>query len=284
MTRKYYLDPETPAKDVVGYYFCNEVIANPFYHTHNYCEIILIIDGELIHHVNSHTLTLKKMNLSFIRADDVHKFETPKGVFATGYNIGIPQKILQETVDYLGVDFSIISEPNLPHTIALLPDVFNKYVNMVKNLHAEPLNYEHGLNIKIFFAELLRLFFISPHSINTINDNLVPFWFTSLINDFEKNNFFIEGLQKLIECSNVNQSYLNRCFKKYLNTTPTIFINMLRVNYAKKLFLTNNYNISDIAYECGFNSLSNFYREFKKIEGCTPKEYLATKTALKKKL
>ena len=282
MTRKYYLDPETPATDVVGYYFCDEEIKNSHYHTHNYCEIILIIDGELIHHINSQTLTLKKTNLCFIREDDVHKFESPKGVLTTGYNIGIPQKLLQETVEYLGVDFSILSDPDLPHTITLFPDVFNKYVNMVKNLHAEPLNYEHGLNIKIFFAEMLRLFFISPHSINSINDSLVPLWFTSLINDFEKNNLFIEGLPKLIEFSNVNQSYLNRCFKKYLNTTPTIFINKLRVNYAKKLFLTNNYNISTTSYECGFNSISNFYREFNKFVVCTQKQYLATKNDLKK--
>ena len=60
MTRKYYLDPETPATDVVGYYFCDEEITNSYYHTHNYCEIILIIDGELIHHINSQTFTLKK--------------------------------------------------------------------------------------------------------------------------------------------------------------------------------------------------------------------------------
>ena len=32
-------------------------------------------------------------------------------------------------------------------------------------------------------------------------------------------------------------------------------------------------NVSEIAYKCGFNNLSNFNRIFKKKKACSPKEF-----------
>ena len=39
--------------------------------------------------------------------------------------------------------------------------------------------------------------------------------------------------------------------------------------------MENNKSISEIAYKSGFDNLSNFNRQFKKIKTITPKEYIA---------
>ena len=49
---------------------------------------------------------------------------------------------------------------------------------------------------------------------------------------------------------------------------------------ARKLVDTTD-SISEICYDCGFNTLSNFNRLFRKHKGCSPREfrekYLKTK-------
>ena len=54
-------------------------------------------------------------------------------------------------------------------------------------------------------------------------------------------------------------------FKEYL-------VNV-RVGYACKLLTDETMNISQIAYNCGFENLSNFNRQFKKIRNITPSQF-----------
>jgi AraC-like DNA-binding protein len=45
------------------------------------------------------------------------------------------------------------------------------------------------------------------------------------------------------------------------------------VGYACKLLMENKLGITQICYESGFNTLSNFNKQFKDLQGKTPSEY-----------
>lgn len=64
-----------------------------------------------------------------------------------------------------------------------------------------------------------------------------------------------------------------RYFKSRTNKTVISFVNELRVGYAHKLLMETPRTITDIAYECGFNNVSNFYRQFQAITGRSPLQY-----------
>lgn len=64
-----------------------------------------------------------------------------------------------------------------------------------------------------------------------------------------------------------------RFFKKSTNRTFTSFLNEYRINHATKLLLETDDDIKNICYASGFNNLSNFFRNFKKITQLTPISY-----------
>jgi AraC-like DNA-binding protein len=67
-----------------------------------------------------------------------------------------------------------------------------------------------------------------------------------------------------------------RYFKKHTRYTFVSFLNEIRINEACKKLTDGLYdNISAIAYNCGFNSVSNFNRVFKSITGKSPREYVS---------
>jgi len=73
-----------------------------------------------------------------------------------------------------------------------------------------------------------------------------------------------------------NTSSLSRTLNKELGMGFNDFINYYRIEEAKKIMLANDQNkwdVSDICYEVGFNSLSSFYRIFKMHTGMTPLEF-----------
>ena len=54
------------------------------------------------------------------------------------------------------------------------------------------------------------------------------------------------------------------------------FINTYKINYANSLILDgylDKFSIESLSKESGFQSEVTFYRIFKKINGCTPKEF-----------
>jgi len=62
-------------------------------------------------------------------------------------------------------------------------------------------------------------------------------------------------------------------FKKRTKKTYIDFVNEVRIGYACKLLLTTQTSVLQICFECGFNTVANFNRQFLKIKKTTPSKY-----------
>lgn len=65
-------------------------------------------------------------------------------------------------------------------------------------------------------------------------------------------------------------------FKEQFRVTFVEYLNIVRIGHACKLLAENERKVVEIAYECGFNNLANFNRQFKKIKEMTPTCYRKT--------
>lgn len=72
---------------------------------------------------------------------------------------------------------------------------------------------------------------------------------------------------------NMNKQAFCRYFKSRTQKTFVEFVNEVRIGHACKLITDGERQIGNLAYECGFNSLSNFNRFFKEAKGVTPRDY-----------
>ena len=73
----------------------------------------------------------------------------------------------------------------------------------------------------------------------------------------------------------VTPNYLSKLFTQKIGMNMREYINLLRVNEAKRLLLTTDDNISDIASNLGYNNISYFSTVFRKICGMSPAEWRA---------
>lgn len=78
------------------------------------------------------------------------------------------------------------------------------------------------------------------------------------------------SLDYLAELAHLSVSALERRFKKHLDTTPTKFINEIRLENARMLILENTTPIAEIAYQTGFSDHSYFTKQFKNFFGVHP--------------
>ncbi|MCD8167260.1 MAG: response regulator [Bacteroides sp.] len=102
-------------------------------------------------------------------------------------------------------------------------------------------------------------------------------------------NEFLEKITKIVEenlmdekidipsiADQLSMSYssLYRKIKALTGMSTSEFVRKLRMKKAEQLFLSGKYNISEIAHQVGFQSLSYFRECFKEEFGMSPSEYM----------
>lgn len=80
-------------------------------------------------------------------------------------------------------------------------------------------------------------------------------------------------LEEAARISNLSVSAFSRFFKSRVNKSFSDFLTDVRISHACKLLHETDLNVSEIAYECGFFTLSNFNRLFRDRVQKTPLEY-----------
>ena len=77
----------------------------------------------------------------------------------------------------------------------------------------------------------------------------------------------------LAELNGTSEVYFRREFKKYFSETPLEYIKRKRIELACNLLSTELYSVTDVALRSGFDSISYFSSEFKRMTGTSPKKY-----------
>lgn len=86
---------------------------------------------------------------------------------------------------------------------------------------------------------------------------------------------FDEDISLPMAASMMNMGVTTFCnfFKDNYRMTFVEYINTVRIGHACKLLFEKDQTIAEVAYECGYNSLANFNRQFKKYKRINPSEY-----------
>ncbi len=78
----------------------------------------------------------------------------------------------------------------------------------------------------------------------------------------------------------MSESGFYRAFKNEMGYSPVEFINTERLKLAASLLQDSRRSIRDVAFRCGFNSVSYFTRAFGEYYGSSPGAYQAGQTAV----
>ena len=142
---------------------------------------------------------------------------------------------------------------------------------------AEKEGFDSVLELMVILNELS----LSPDS-RTLSDDVT--YNTELIyNDSQRVekvvDFINENFSRTIrlaeaaELVEMAETAFSRFFKAKTGITFVDYLNDIRLGHASRLLIDSTSPIAEIAQECGFTSLTNFNRIFKKRKGLVPKDF-----------
>jgi AraC family transcriptional regulator, melibiose operon regulatory protein len=81
------------------------------------------------------------------------------------------------------------------------------------------------------------------------------------------------GVTDIARMSGLHPTNATATFQKVLGISIAQYLRRRRLNHALKLLADTDQTIIEIAFECGYGSLSRFYDAFQKQLSCTPRTY-----------
>ena len=122
------------------------------------------------------------------------------------------------------------------------------------------------------FGNLIVNYVTAFRSVKPIR-NVISAIKSDIMQNFSNCDYELDEFLRTIPFS---YDYLRKLFKSEMGMTPHAYLTGLRMQMAEKLLCSaqsNEQNISQIAYVCGYAEPLYFSRVFKKYFGCSPKNY-----------
>jgi len=115
-------------------------------------------------------------------------------------------------------------------------------------------------------------FSLKPHEVSrpSVHQQFVDGLKAILEKNIDNESF---GVDDLASEANMSRSQLHRKLKALIDQPATTFIRNYRLYRAADLLKQNVGNVTEIAYQVGFNSQTYFSSSFSDLFGCSPSEY-----------
>lgn len=115
--------------------------------------------------------------------------------------------------------------------------------------------------------------FIAPNTFHNVVSKKSEMRINKVCN-YIQNHFSDKlSIKKVADLIHLTESNFCKFFKKATGKTYSNYINEIRINEACRLLVQTEKTVSQISFECGFETLSYFNRVFMKIKQMTPSKY-----------
>jgi AraC-like DNA-binding protein len=218
-------------------------------HEHRYHELMHIVEGYGVHTVNGEKLALEQGQTWYLGPTDCHAI-SPEGVL-TWINVAVTDSAWQA--------FRVLTSLGEPERLRVTPSQapFEAAVRAY-------LGEEDSCALPTFLIEVFAPVTVQPRC---------PEWLCRALLTLDDQPGLRGGIKHLQQVASVSPAHLSRCVRAAFGISPTRLVNERRLDRCALLLAEGRLSISEIASDCGFDSLSYFCRIFRTRFGETPSMY-----------
>lgn len=238
--------------------------------------LILVLQGKKIGHLSNNTLIYDSKNYLVVPTTLPLECETyaSKEEPFIGLIISIDKKMMCEIIDCVSKKEALESKKN---SIGVFSD---EVTQNIEDLTLRLLNILQSKEESTILGEpiLKELFyriavgensnFLHKMFLDNNNEAKIARALKIIHTECETNL----DIPNLARQENMSVSSFHTHFKNVTSHTPLQYIKKIRLNKAKDLIAKHHYQVVDAAYEMGYNSASQFSRDFKTYFGYPPKD------------
>ena len=252
------------------------------WHYHPEYEIVLVLESEGTRFIGDSISEYKPRDLAFIGPNVPHLYRNTERYYKGNPELRTRNIVVHFMEDFLGKDFFSIKEMSLISQLfehskraIQLHDKTQKEVSvrLVQMLEQEPLKRLLTLfEILDIMSKSEEYSYISSY--NMVGSNPRDADKINKIFEYVMQQFRQEiKVKNIADIVHMGESAFSRYFKLRTRKRFSDFVSEIRIGHACKLLIEDKLNVAEICYECGYNNLSNFNRQFKAQTSYSPIDY-----------
>jgi AraC-like DNA-binding protein len=256
---------------------------DPNWHFHPEFQLFLVVKGTGTRFIGDHVSSFREGDLVFTGPNLPHLWQSDHEYFENNAELATEGIVIYFPDNFLGKDFLQKAEmyrvrqilQQAQRGMEIYGDTHSKISNLIQSVI--------GVND---FERILALLQILNIIANTTEYRLLATegYSNSMkeaetdrmnrVHAYVMKNFREEiRLEDVAAIANMSPSAFSRYFKVHANKTFSDFLTEIRVGHSCKLLTNQKMNVSQVCYDSGFGTLSNFNRQFKAITHYSPLEY-----------
>ncbi len=245
-------------------------------HWHEECELIYIESGEFVYEIDMEEGLASEGDILFVSGEMLHS--------------GIPNNCIYKCIvfsmDFLMKGSSICYSLLSPFSIGSsrvnlrLPSEDNDIHRVVRGLFDCISNMPEGYILQTqgllyqLFGYIIQKKYYIQHSAASVGSQKRIRQLKNTLAFIESNYSSPLTLEQMAQAAEMSPKYFCYFFHNMTHHTPIDYLNRHRIDVARMRLAAGHHNITELAFECGFNDLSYFIRVFKRYVGTTPKQYI----------
>lgn len=238
----------------------------PALHFHPSYELFFLEDGERNFFSEEQYFTINQYSVAFFKPNALHK---SMGI------VNHSRTSIYFTDEFLDKHFTQSAKHTLlkcfeKTTASLSREIFIQLKHIMIRLTDQNLQNPDNI-IFVLLSEILSI--LNAHtneSPSILKKNELVAQIMEYIN---KNYLSISSISQIADQFLITKYHLCRLFKENTNLTVVTYINMVKIQHACNLLSNTTKSITEIAFECGFNSSMYFCKTFREIVNRTPSEF-----------
>jgi len=268
-------------------FYLEEVIKPYFpdlWHFHPEIEILYVREGNGTKYVGDSINPFYPGDIVIIGSDTPHVWACNSDYLNPENKLMSSAICIQFMEDFFGKTLTGIPELHIINEFLNKAKRGIKFVKNTSNIlikHIEKLPSRGGMDRLIGLLTILDIMSTSkeikylsspnykPIIINSEDKVRMEIIFRYVIQNYS-NKIFLEEIASLV---NLTPQSFCRYFKSRTTKVFSYFVNEVRIGNSCRMLIENKDTVSQVCFQSGFNYLSNFNRQFKKIKGMTPSEY-----------
>ncbi len=243
-------------------------------HWHKAIEVVYAAkaDSDII--INNNQYSVKEGDLVFIAGGDVHSYPLSEG----GERVFILFDLVDLDRNNLWRDEYALLSKSVLIKKSSNKELHSRIIEHIKAILAEAADIKHGSRL-VFLARIYDLVAIIIQNTNAYeqlkgNAKKDLLYKIGHVVEYIKENYMEQiTLKSVAEAAGFSEHYISRIFNQAMGITYRLYLNKVRIKHAEDMLILNEDSISEIAFNCGFNSIPTFNRVFRDLKGCTPIQY-----------
>jgi AraC-type DNA-binding domain-containing proteins len=267
-------------------FFINEVVlkkednCTDSFHWHSFFEITYIRSGSGYYFVNGKQYEVEEGDIIIFNNVEPHGWKVEEDmdtlvmIFSSSF--------VAEHTNFFNLDYLkpfIERGSNFKNKIEKEDTITKEIARILKEIHREweEKNVGYQLMIK---ADVLRIltFLIRYSQDNEKSDEFIQDKKLAMKRLEDAFDYISEHycdkitLEEAAKSAFMSPNYFSSYFRKVTDISFSEYLVKLRIEKANELMKNSDLTTADIAIQCGFNNMSNFYRLYKKQMGNSPRD------------